>query len=274
LSNLSILTKVGTGGETFIVGFTVGGAGGNLPVLVRGVGPGLTQPGLNIAGAHPDPAVSLFSAANVLLKQNDDWGGDATVTQLAAQVGAFPLAANSKDAALVATLGAGGFSAQITGPAGTSGLALAEIYDATPSATAGTSVRLTNCSARAFVGVGDGILTAGFVIAGDGAKKVLIRGVGPSLKQFNLTGVLDDPLLAVFAADGSLVANNDDWGSNPVNAAALSAAFAQVGAFPMTGTDSKDSALIATLPAGRYSAQIHGFAGGTGIGLIEVYELP
>jgi hypothetical protein len=141
---------------------------------------------------------------------------------------------------------------------------LVEAYDA----GSGSAVRLTNLSARNRVGTGNDILIAGFFIAGTGTQRVLIRAVGPSLAAFGLTGLLTDPKLEIYNAAGAKIAENDNWD------ATLSSTFASAGAFALT-PGGKDAALIVSLPAGAtYTVQVKGADGGTGEGLIEVYELP
>jgi hypothetical protein len=100
-------------------------------------------------------------------------------------------------------------------------------------------------------------------------KTLLIRAIGPGLSGFGLTGVLTDPILEIFRGATS-VARNDDWGGTT----ALRTAFAQVGAFSIASSFSGDSALVVTLPAGIYTARVTGFNNGTGLALLEFYELP
>jgi hypothetical protein len=269
LTNLSIRTNAGTGAQTLIVGVTIGGAGtsGRKPLLVRGVGPSLAAFGLS--EVLEDPILTLF-AGPVQTDANDNWAGSNEVANLAAQVGAFPLmATTSRDSALVSTPLAGGYTIQIAGLGGTTGLALAEIYDATPAASFSTGTpRLTNVSARTRVGTGSDILIAGFTVGGSASQRVLIRAVGPTLAQFGVGGVLTDPKLELFSGV-RLLDSNDNWGGGVT----IAAAAGSVGAF---GFDvaSKDSALLVTLPPGGYTAQVSGVGETMGVALIEIYEVP
>jgi cyclophilin family peptidyl-prolyl cis-trans isomerase len=269
LINLSIRSNAGTGTETLIVGFNVGGGGtsGSAPLLLRAAGPSLAQFG--VSNFLPDPIATLFSG-QIAMASNNDWEGDATVTARSKQVGAFDFSsAASLDAALAVSPASGSYSMQITGNHGTTGNALAEIYDATQSVTA-SSPRLTNVSARTQVGTGDNVLIAGFVIRGSTARTVLIRATGPALTDFGVSGILADPKLQLLPTGTStVIAENDNWGGD----AQISAAGSRVGAFPLVNGGSKDAALLVTLPPGNYSAQVTGADGGTGIGLIEVYEV-
>jgi hypothetical protein len=202
---------------------------------------------------------------------NDDWAGDTTLAAVTARVGAFSFGASSSlDAALyLPALASGGYSAQIESGDGGTGVALAEIYDATPAESfSAASSRITNISARARVaGVSDS-LTAGFVLSGTEPSTLLIRAIGPSLAQFGINEALADPKLDLFAGS-SWIQANDNWTDN----GALSAAAGLVGAFPLP-TNSKDAGLLVTLSPGAYSAQISGVGNSTGIALIEIFELP
>lgn len=130
---------------------------------------------------------------------------------------------------------------------------------------------LINVSSRARVGVGDDILIAGFVIEGPEPKRLLVRGVGPSLSSQGITDPLKDPKLTVFNSSQQAVAANDNWGdvADPLE---LSRTGSQVGAFPLTAA-SRDAALLVTLPPGPYSVTISGVGGATGVALAEVYEV-
>lgn len=132
--------------------------------------------------------------------------------------------------------------------------------------------RMLNASSRAQTGTGANAHIAGFVVTGPKPKQLLIRGVGPTLASFGLTGSLADPTLAIFDGAGRQVYANDDWGS-AANLAELRAATTAVGAFELADA-SKDSALLVTLDPGAYSAQVNGVAGATGISLLEIYEVP
>jgi hypothetical protein len=267
VANLSIRSQAGKDAETLIVGVTVGGAGtsGPKPLLIRGIGPALIPFG--VSNALADPVLTVFQNATVLTS-NDNWGGDASVTNAAASVGAFALASSSKDAAIAASLNPAGYTIQINGNNGT-GVALAEIYDATSSSSfTATTPRLTNVSARTRVGTGGDILITGFVLGGGGSKTLLIRAVGPTLEGFGVTGALSDPKLELNSG-GTLLAANDDW----AGATNIATAAQSVGAFPLDAS-SKDAVLLVTLPPGAYTAQVTGVGSTTGVALVEVYEVP
>lgn len=266
LINLSVRTNAGTGAQTLIAGFVVGGTGSK-QVLVRAIGPALTQFG--VPGALADPRLGLFDSGSFEIANNSGWGGTTSLTNAFALVGAFPLTAASRDAALLSTLPAGGYSAQAASSSGGTGVALVEAYDADPGTP---SARFINLSARTVAGTGAQTLIAGFVLSGNVPKTFLIRGVGPGLNQFGVTGTLANPRLELHTTVNSAdttVASNAGW----AGASALSAAFAQVGAFALPPT-SADAALLITLTPGSYTAQVTGAGGTTGVALVEIYEVP
>ncbi len=270
LTNLSIRTAAGTGAQTLIVGLVVGGAGttGTKPLLIRGVGPTLGVFG--VPGFLADPTLSVFSGGTVV-SSNDNWSGDAQVVAIGAQVGAFALnAATSRDAALYRpALDAGSYTVQIGGIGGTTGITLAEIYDATPAnAFLAATPRLVNVSARTQVGTGADILITGFNIGGATPKTLLIRAVGPTLSVFGVTGVLADPKLDLFSGS-TVLQSNDNW----AGASAIGTAATSVGAFPLDAT-SRDAVLLVTLQPGSYTAQVSGVGATTGVALVEIYEVP
>ncbi len=254
LINLSCRAQTGTGANILIAGFVVGGAGttGTKQMLVRASGPALQQFG--ITGTLPDPQLQLFDASGQVLAANTGWGGSPQVIAVASAVAAFAWpSASSADSALLFSQHSGNFTAQIAGANGDTGISLVEVYDATPSSVYTLSTpRLINLSARAPVGTGSDILIAGFVIGGSAPKTLLVRAIGPTLGQLNVTGTLSDPKLEIYSGS-TLIRSNDDWGGG----LALGAAFSAVGAFSLPAS-SKDAALLVTLAPGAYTAQVSG----------------
>jgi probable HAF family extracellular repeat protein len=266
--NLSARANVGTGGNVLIAGFVINGSG-TRSVLLRGIGPTLALDPFNITGALTNPQLTLVdSATGATVVAANAWGGSPTLSSVFAQVGAFPLAANSADSAALQTLAVGNYTSLISGANSTTGVALVEIYDADVTSTQSS---LTNMSARADVGTGANILIAGFAVEGSKPVKVLVRGVGPTLglEPFNVPGVLAQPQVLLFNSSGQELGGATGWGGDPT----LSAAFAEVGAFALP-PGSADAAIIFTLPAGSYTAQLSGQNGTTGVGLLEVYLIP
>ncbi len=266
LANVSVRARSGSGDNVLIVGFYVAGEGGKR-VLLRGIGPSLTPFG--IATPLPDPELSLASQTSGPIASNDNWGADAgEITPVAASVGAFALDSTSLDAGLLATLTAGGYTARIAGKAGGVGIALGEAYDA----DVGGPARLINVSARTGVGTDADSLIAGFIVHGGAPKTLLIRAVGPGLTGYGVAGVLADPLLRVYRQGESVpLYQNDNWSMISYSEQIASKAQAAY-AFPLTA-GSKDAVLLLTLPPGGYTAVVSGVNGGTGVALVEVYEI-
>ncbi len=253
LSNLSVRTTLAAG-STLIVGLTM--EGGARSVLVRAGGPVLA--GFGLTGVMADPRLALYSGATKVL-ENDNWVSSDIATT-AASVGAFSFTAGSKDAAFIQSLN-GGYTVQATGTS--AGTLLVEAYDT----GSGTSPRLTNVSARNFVGTGADLLIAGFTVSGTGTKRILIRAVGPTLTAFGVAGALADPKLELYSGT-TLLQSNDTWDATLTNT------FTSVGAFALNA-GSKDAAFVATVNAGAgYTVQVSGVGGLTGEALVELYELP
>jgi hypothetical protein len=269
LVNISARGSSGDNEQIIITGFIVGGTQPR-SILLRAVGPSLSSFG--VSGVMENPVLTLFDSNRNPILTNDDWSTAANASLVSSEttrIGTFPLAAGSKDAVLLATLQPGLYTAQATRAANTAnGVALIEIYDV--SSTGSASERLVNISSRGQVRTGDGILIDGFVVSGNAPKKILIRGIGPSLASYGISNLLANPLLKLFQGN-TMIASNDDWGSG--DASTIATVSSQIGAFALP-TNSKDSALLITLLPGLYTAQLSGADGGTGIGLLEVYEVP
>jgi hypothetical protein len=268
----SISTRgyVGTGGDILIPGFFIAG-NGTKRLLIRAAGPALDAFG--VPGVLADPQLAVFKERTLLL-DNDDWSADpskaAVVTFFCNSVGAFSFAGGSKDAALVISLEPGAYTIQVSGVGNTTGTAIVEVYDL-DEADANKS-RLANLATRALVQAGAGPLISGFVVQGAVAKAVLIRATGPALAGFGVTGTLAQPKLTLFDDQRRPILENTGWESSGVSDQII-AASQSVGAFGLTrGT--ADSVILAVLPPGGYTAQVIGADGGSGVTLVEVYELP
>jgi sugar lactone lactonase YvrE len=272
LVNLSARAYAETGANELIAGFVTTGASAK-SVLIRGDGPSLAA--FSISDYLADPTLTLVEG-NTTVAATADWSTSLNGTF--AQVGAFGLTSGSHDTALLETLAPGAYTAQVASSTSNNGVALAEIYDADSGAPAS---RLINISARAYVGTGANILIGGFVIGGNTPQTVIIRGDGPALAGFGLSGALTNATLTLSNGAGT-VAINSGWNNAPTagNAATggiviqpLTAALsAKVGAFALT-SGSNDSAIVVTLPTGAYTAQVTGANGATGVALVEIYEL-
>ncbi len=270
LINISTRSLTGTAADTLIAGFVITGTDLK-PVLVRAIGPTLSA--FNVGGVLSAVRLEVFRGSTSVAV-GTDWGAPANnpadVAATAARVGAFALPAGSRDAAMLLNLAPANYTAVVTGQGGASGVALVEVYDATAGAIS-SAQRVVNIATRATAGTGDNTLIAGFYVSGTVPKRVLIRGVGPSLAQFGVTGVLARPQLSVAA--GTTVLSTNAGVSTSADAAAIAAASAKVGAFALL-TNSQDAAILINLAPGAYTAQVSGVGATTGAALIEVYEVP
>jgi arabinogalactan endo-1,4-beta-galactosidase len=276
LTNLSCRAQVGTGANIMTAGFVTGGGGtsGNQSVLIRASGPALSVFGLTGLLADPKLVLNDVSASPSAVVDTDaGWNGAVALFDESATLGAFSWgSAATPDSALLEALPRANYTAQLSGAAGDSGLALIEVYDATPAGTYTlTTPRLTNLSALIQVGTGANVVFAGFVIGGSTAKTMLIRATGPSLSAFSIAGLPDPELtLTNTSANPSVVvATNTVWGGD----ATLDRVAGSVGAFHWSLV-SGDSAILITLPPGNYTAGVKGASSDTGPSLIELYEVP
>jgi sugar lactone lactonase YvrE len=262
LINISTRASVQTGAGITIAGFIATGTDSKTVVL-RGLGPRLGQPPFNLQGVLADPVLSLFDGNQnppSLLAMNNNW--KQSPDQAAIQAMGFA-PKNDSESAILHTLQPGKYTAQLAGINNTTGVGLVEVYDTNTGAFA----ELTNISTRGFVGTGANILIGGFIVSGgNGSIQVVLRGLGPRLGQppFNLQGVLADPVLTLFDSNGTVLYTNNNWKDK------------QPGAIVATGLAPKndsESAIVITLPSGRYSVQLSGNGGTTGLGLVEVYKV-
>jgi len=253
--NLSTRMRVQTGDNVGIGGFIVTGSAAK-HVVLRAIGPSLSQAG--VPNALADPVLELHGPAGFVTIINDNWRDDQAVA--IAATGLAPT--NNLEAAIDATLAPGAYTAIVRGKGDTSGVALVEVYGINQSIFA----KLANMSTRAMVGTGDDIVIAGFILGGgSGGDRVVLRGIGPSLTALGVANALADPKLELRDSDGALLASNNDWQDDSMQAAELTA----VGLAP--GND-LESGLASTLPPGLYTALLSGVNNGAGIGLVEVYD--
>jgi hypothetical protein len=139
---------------------------------------------------------------------------------------------------------------------------LVEIYDT----NSGAGSRLANISTRGFVRTGSNVMIGGFILGGANVTHVVIRGIGPSLTQFGLSPVLADPTIELRDSNGSLLVSNDNWQDDAVSAS-------QLIALNLAPTNAAESGIYAALWPGGFTAILGGKNGGTGIGLVEIYDV-
>jgi hypothetical protein len=248
--NLSTRLHVGTGDNVLIGGVILTGL---VPkkIIVRAIGPSL-----GIDGFLVDPTLELYDSSNQSLATNDDWTkSDLTQKEEILQSGFAP--PDEREPAIVITLEPGLYTAIVRGVGGSTGIALIEFYDLDPT----NGSRLANISTRGLVESGDNVMIAGLIIAGDAAGEVIIRAIGPSLP---LPGTLPDPVLELYDQDGIIIASNDNWRTDD-EAEIIASGFAP--------ESDAEAAIRGILPAGPYTAIVHGVNNATGLALVECYQL-
>lgn len=263
LLNLSSRAWVGDGFDVVIAGFVIE-PGPEKQVLVRAVGPELARYG--VPNPVRQPELQIVNLQGEVVASNEGWS--PVLQEAFNSVGAFGFSEESDDAALVALLKPGVYTAIAkTGQNSGFGNALIEVYDLEGSA------RLRNLSTRARIESNTTVVIGGLVIASEGGgRRVLLRAVGPSLIGLAQEDRLADPIFSlVRQSDGVEIAGNDDWETGN-DAAALSDAFAAAGAFPLEN-GAKDAALLVDLPGGAYTLLVSGSAGSAGTALVEVYDI-
>jgi len=254
LTNISTRASVQTGSGVTIAGFIVTGTDSKTVVL-RGLGPTLMQFG--ITGFLADPTLQLFDGSSHPLWFNDNWK-DTQQAQIQATGLAPP---NDLESAILQILQPGNYTAVLAGKNGTTGVGLVEVYDISP----GVFAELTNVSTRGFVGSGQSVMIGGFITSGgNGSTEVVVRGLGPTLTQFGVSGALADPVVTLVDQNGVVVKSNDNW-KNTQQAA--------IQATGLAPPNDLESAMVVTVATGKYTAILSGQNGGTGIGLVEVYKL-
>jgi hypothetical protein len=263
LLNVSARLQIGVNDNVAIGGFIVGGSGTNR-VMLRAIGPSLAQEG--ISAPLSDPFLELHDASGATIASNDNWqttqlGGLITEDQVAAIRATTIAPTNPAEAALIADLAPGSYTAIARGSHGETGIGLAEIYDLDQSSPAVVS----NLSTRGFVQTASNVMIGGFIVGGSQASTIVTRALGPSLAQSGVTGVLANPTLELHDENGALVAFNDDWADSQQ---------AEIQASGLAPGNPLESAIESTLAPGGYTAIVAGKDGGIGIGLVEVYRLP
>lgn len=264
LVNVSARAFVGPGESVLISGFVVRDAN-DKPFLARAVGPGLGAFG--VTDAIPDPILRVVKQDGTEITTNQGWDSTtdaALISSTSSAVGAFPLVAGSKDAAAIAKLSSGVYSLQVTSASAKSGTGFVELYETDSNGS------VVNLSARSTVRPNGAPLIAGFVVGGHAPKRVLIRGVGPTLTNYGVTTPLPDPVITLYSGS-TAIASNNDWGS-ATNPNAIANAANQTGAFALTA-GSKDAAILITLNPGLYSVIVSSRDQQSGTALVEIYDV-
>jgi hypothetical protein len=176
-----------------IGGFIVQGTGPKR-VIIRAIGPELTQHG--VANVLANPRLELHNGSGALIGSNDNWrttiiGGVITRNQVTDIQNSGHAPTADSESAIIANLQPGNHTAIVRGVSNTTGVALVEVYDLDPGSTA----VLGNISTRGLVQTGDNVMIGGFVVQGTGAKRVILRAIGPELTQHGVPNILANPTL-------------------------------------------------------------------------------
>lgn len=254
LYDISTRSFVETGDDVMIGGFVIIGSG-QKQVLLRALGPTLSQPPFNLSNTLADPVLELHMPDGSVVT-NDNW-------QQAANAGSIPpnlQPPNPSESAILISLAPASYTAIVRGVNNTTGNALVEAYDLNNSGS------FSNISTRGFVQTSDAVLIAGVIVNGAGSKDVLLRALGPTLGQspFNVPNVLTDPFLDLRDSNGTRITANDNWQDSQA---------AEIQATGRAPPNPVESAIVISLQSGSYTAIVTGINGATGNGLVEVYSL-
>ena len=263
VGNVSTRLPVGAGDDALIEGFIVDGpVGSTKKIIVRALGPWLTQFG--VFDALANPTLEIRGSNNELLATNNDWettdiGGIITGDQSEEirQSGVAP--AEELESAIIAELLPGRYTAVVRGVNNTIGTGVVDAYDLSPS----SSAKLVNFATRGLIQPGDKLMIAGFIVQ-NAPVKAAIRGIGPSLTALGIGNALPDTTLELRDKDGVLILENDNWQTDPMQKAELES-------YHLQPSHDLEAALITTIPAGQYTAQLRGKDQSSGIGVVEVY---
>ncbi len=256
VANISTRLSVGADPNVLIGGFIITG---NAPkkVIIRAIAPSLSVGGVPVPGTLPDPTLELVGPGISVM--NDDWR--ATQEQEIVDTTVPPT--NNLESALVATLNPGNYTAIVRGKNGQTGIGLVEVFDlGTASLENSSNAKLANISTRGFVRTGDDVMIGGFIISG-ATTRVIVRAIGPDLTNRGVPGALQDTILELNGANG-LVASNDDWETTQRQ---------EIINTTVPPNDPRESAIVANLAPGNYTAVVRGKNGGTGVALVEVFAL-
>jgi hypothetical protein len=241
-------------------------------IVIRAIGPELTQHG--VPNPLANPTLELHDGTGALIASNDNWGttiigGVIASNQVAAIRDSGYAPSNFRESAMIVDLPRGNYTAIIRGVGNTTGVALVEVYDLSPAPNS----TLGNISTRSFVQTGDNVMIGGVIVQGTQPKRVIVRAIGPELTQYGVPDALADPTLELHNAAGALIARNDNWQHTIIGGIITRNQAVDIRNSGHAPTDPRESAIIATLQPGNYTAIVRGVNNTTGVGLVEVYDL-
>jgi hypothetical protein len=261
LLNIATRLKVQTDANVLIGGFIITGTDPK-KVLIRGIGPSLSN---FFSGVLADPTLELHQGSTTLAT-NDNWKTKSDGSSQQAEIAATTIPpTNNLESAILATLAPGAYTAILAGKNGGTGIGVVEVYDLDQAANS----RLANISTRGFVDTDNNVLIGGLIVgggSGGGTAKVIVRALGPSVP---VAGALADPTLELHNGSGTTISTDDNWKTRPDG----SSQQAEIEATTVPPTSDSESALVASLAPGNYTAIVRGKNNTTGVGLVEVYNL-
>jgi uncharacterized delta-60 repeat protein len=254
--NIATRLRVDTGENAMIAGFIITG-NADKAIVLRGRGPSLAAFG--ITDPLLDPVLELHGPTGSLITRNDNWKDD----QRSQIEGTIFQPSDDRESVILASLSPTLYTAILTGKDNTAGVGIVEVFDNSQ----GVDSQLGQISTRGLVQGGNNVMIAGFILGGSQTPThVAIRGIGPSLTQFGINNALSDPTLELHDGNGTTIISNDDWRDDPVSAAELTAR-------GLALSNTKESGIFTSLPAGQFTAILAGKGPASGIGVVEVYNL-
>ncbi|HEY2800266.1 MAG TPA: hypothetical protein VGI85_06710 [Chthoniobacterales bacterium] len=253
--NISTRGEVGSGDDALIAGFIITGTA-EKKVIIRGLGPSLAVGGTPVPGRLNDPSLELRGNTGELISSNDNWADSSQRQEI---IDSTIPPGDPHEAAIVATLAPGNYTAILRSVGNGAGIGVVEVYNLSSKPNAD----LANISTRGFVATGDEAMIGGFIVD-DQDTPILLRALGPSLRQARVSDALADPTLELHNSNGDVIAFNNDWRETD------EAIIQNTGIPPPSD---KESAIIATLGPGHFTAILRGQNSGVGVALLEVYDL-
>jgi hypothetical protein len=259
LANISTRVPVGGGDDAVIGGFIVRGTA-KKRVMIRGLGPSLASN--NIANALPDPVLELHDSTGALVGSNDNWGDNPNAQEI---IDTTIAPTSPKESVILTQLPSNdtgiGYTAILRGASVAAGVALVEVYDL----DGGLGSAVLNVSTRGHVETGENVMIGGFILGGNESQKIIVRAIGPSLAGSGVANPLNDPVLELHNSNGDAIASDDGWKDKQQT---------EIQNTGVPPTDDRESAIVAVLPAGSYTAVVRGANNSTGVALVEAYQLP